>query len=43
MIAYQKQSKFSTFEKLLLVKHRIGKIMNKKKKKVKVGNFQNSV
>lgn len=43
MTAYQKQSKFSTFEKLLLVKGRIGKIMNKEKKKIKVGNFQNSV
>lgn len=43
MTAYQKQSKFSTFERLFLVKYRIGKIMNKEKKKIKVGNFQNSM
>lgn len=43
MTAYQQQSKFSTFERLFLVKCRIGKIMNKEKKKIKVGNFQNSM
>ena len=43
MTAYQQQSKFSTFERLFLVKCRIGKIINKEKKKNKAGNFKNSI